>query len=377
MIVADNGPVAPSMVRSALTQTGGPRPAEAPRAPEYDPAPARDLVEELANLAPAGGRLSSADWAAVEQRLQALRRQGVGGVLVIEEFLASWEDVDFSRWAETDDLPYPTLRLALLETLGQILGPDALDAMVGVLAAVTDPREIKVLADGLEARVPGRYRQDIAAAARDALALAIDTDPKTHQGLRDLFGVIETYGDDAVAAALENVYKTEESAWADYALMALSKLPEGKGVPYLLGIADDLAATPGREEENRYRNVLRMLAQVSRQEPDAEVALLQTARSGQLSVTDIKAVAATLSGWEHELIVAGSEAAERFESSIYLNGNAPEIWTDGEIEQRMAMIDQLLMLGQATEAEQALRGALDTLAAWKERPMLNGKRVTR
>lgn len=374
--VADSHSAPGLIAPTAPAQSDAPRLRHPALAPDYDFALARELVGGLAQFAPGDGKLLPSDIEAMNQTLEELKRQGPAAVVAIEEYLAAGEDLDFSQWADVKDLPNSTLRLALLDTLGRIDGPEALDAMVGNLATAIDPREIRSLAEGLEANAPERYRTEIVAATRETLALALESDPKEFQDLSHLFGVIQGYGDETMAADLENVYRTAQSGWADYALMALSRLPEGQGVPYLREIVSDLSADPNRSA-TRYKTALQMLAQASREDPQAEVALMEMAGKGQLSTSDLKSVAATLGGREYQLITAGSEIAKKSKSATFLNGRAAETWTDAEIEQRSAMIEQLLSTEVEPEAEQVLLKASERLAVWKGRPMVNGRRVTR
>ena len=118
-----------------------------------------------------------------------------------------------------------------------------------------------------------------------------------------------------------------------------------------------------------------MIAKVSRQDPQAAENLNRLAKEGNLSTSDLQTVAATLGGSEYQLITAGSDIALRSKAATQLNGRAPETWTDVEIDQRLSMINQLLLTDPEPAAAEALTAAQERLLVWRERPMIDGVRV--
>jgi hypothetical protein len=366
-VVGTTAPVLPSTL-----VTGALRPQ--PAAPEFDLALAQSLVKFLAEFKPGKDKFTAEEIQAITDAIEELKRQGLAGVMAIDQFLQSGQDLNLKALIEGPNPAYSSLRLALIEALADIGGRDAGDAMVRTLAGTGNPQEIAVLARGLERYAPMLYRPEISDAVRATLTQALQSEPGKFGDLSYLFGVIQDYGDDSVAAELEEVYRTANNAWSEYALMTLSELPDGRGVPYLADMAKELAADPNRND-SRYTMSLRMLAQASRDSPEAATVLMGLAQAGKVPTPALVSVAATLGGSEYWLITPSSPLAQVSKAPAAVTTKAPEIWTNTEIEQRIGMIDQLLTYRPEPPAVQALNDARDRMLLWKSRPMVNGRRT--
>jgi len=294
--------------------------------------------------------------------------------MAIDQFLQSGQELNLKALIEGPNPAYSSLRLALIEALADIGGRDAGDAMVRTLAGTGNPQEIAVLARGLERYAPMLYRPEISDAVRATLAQALQSEPGTFGDLSYLFGVMQDYGDDSVAVELDEIYRTANNAWSEYALMALSDLPDGQGVPYLADMAMEMAADPNRNDA-RYNMSLRMLAQASRESPEAAAALIGLAEAGMVPTPLLVSVAATLGGSEYWLITPSSPLAQLSKAPSAITTKAPETWTDAQIDERIGMIDQLLTYRSEPPAVQALNDARDRMLLWKSRPMVNGRRT--
>jgi len=253
-------------------------------------------------------------------------------------------------------------------------GSETVDFLASMLQATTSPEEVALLAKGLERSAPGVYRAEIMKVVRTMLDTALKGTPGQFQGFGHLFGVIQDYGDVSTAVELENIYREAPPARGEFALMALSKLPEGNGVPTLTGIVNEMARDPGAYG-TKYEVALRMLTQASREYADAGEALLGLAAAGNIPPSAFTAVAAALGGTEQQLITKSSDVSKLSRAEVYINGRAAETWSDADIDQRLGLIDRLLRTNPQPTAVKALEEARSRLMVWRDRPMVDGKRV--
>jgi hypothetical protein len=82
-------------------------------------------------------------------------------------------DFDFSVVKGGNQLGFPTLRMALIDALGNFEGQEAVPTLLYVLQSTAEPREIALLGRTLDHVAPGgEYLHAVADAARSTLALA-------------------------------------------------------------------------------------------------------------------------------------------------------------------------------------------------------------
>ncbi len=177
-----------------------------------------------------------------------------------------------------------------------------------------------------------------------------------------------------VVAALDQ-YRTK---WWEYALMALAALPAGEGIPKLAALAGD----PNVPLEYKPTFPFRMLAQASMQAPEAGVALLELARAGQIPEEAWSLVGAALEGKHLHFSQQFSDATRlpghaadgaRLEAllarenetrPVIVRAVQPVAAAQGsaeQINQQLALIDELLDVTDSSVAVHALRQARASL----------------
>ena len=141
--------------------------------------------------------------------------------------------------------------------------------------------------------------------------------------------------------------KQAVTKWNYYASLALAGLPDGAGLPALIELAKD----PTIAGLGVGDFALRPLAQVAVQYPDAARALVDAARANQIPdrawPTVIASVAGTYIQYGHQIF--GTTAP-------------PLDWSNTEINQRIALIDQLLGVASNPVARQSLQDSRTSLA---------------
>ena len=232
----------------------------------------RQLVADLAQPAAEGAHVTSDQVERWKQNLQKLVGQGAGAIPAISEFLSRNVDYDFGT-AGKESLGFASARSAMIQALVDIGGADALSAMSEVLGNTAVPRDIALVAQGMDKLAPGQNVDATLAAAREALAMAHDG-KLTSQDVAPLFEVITRYGG---PGALEELQGSSGN-WSYYSVMALASLPEGAGVDALARMA---AGSPGSAPETR-QAALEMLAQSAPNSPAAQSALLDMVRNNQI-----------------------------------------------------------------------------------------------
>lgn len=332
-----------------------------PTALPVESAPAQSLIAGLAQLQLSDTGLTPQQARFVNESLQQLVQQGAMAVAAIQAFLQRNEDLAFVPPGARQWSGPGSLRLGLIDALAQIGGEEALAVSRQVLQTTADPLEIARLTSHLEAQAPGQHREEILAAAREALALAA----QGQLGGRDvapLFQVLQTYGDARVAGDLS----ASAARWNYYAVVALASLPDGQGIPSLVQMAQN-PRTSGAGSANF---PLQMLAQVASQHPEAREALLAQARANTIPDTAWAGIAIALSGDQIQLgthfldptigqprgpglktyhIVAGNQN--------YFSTAGPLLWNEAEMAARRALVDELLAANSNAAAVQALERA--------------------
>ncbi len=345
-------PVAPRRVE-ALSRA----PLEAPeRTTRSEPTPlARELVTSLTKLDFSLGPLTSEQAGQWKEGLQQLIQQGGAAVPAIQEFLDLNRDWDFGP---VNPLGFPSLRTAFLDALEQIGGPEPQGLMLKTLQTTAVPAEIARVARSLERQAPGQFLEEIRTAVRETLAQAA-TGQMPGWDMGPLFQVLQSYGD---ATTLPDLEKSA-SKWNYYSALTLANLPSGAGIPTLVKLAQESSGTGSRAAATE------ALAQVAVQYPAAGAALVELARSGQLSEKNWLAATSALEGTRYSIRDDGLEKpvvpAGAGLKSYYLARSDQKFYSTPawggmsieQIQQRIAIIDQLLAVNPSAAVAQALQNA--------------------
>jgi hypothetical protein len=321
-------------------------------------------------LDPAQGPITPERAAQWKLTLQQLVQQGAGAVPAISEFLEKNLDFSFASMSGGDLLGKSSMRMALLEALQAIGGPEALMASAQTLQTTSDPREIAWLARSLEQQAPEQYRQLAVTAANEALAMAA-AGKLPGRDVGPLFEVLQQYGGPAAAAELAKA--TEH--WNYYAAITLANLPEGAGVPTLVQIVED----PNAGVKGTRAAALQMLAQVSAFYPEAREALFEQARANKIPPSSWPAIASVLGGEMFQMGKPGSTAVPPGATDIktyhLTHGNqdyfsAPNAagWSPAQIQDQLAFIQRLLNLKPDPFAMQVLQTSYASLSAFLNKP---------
>jgi hypothetical protein len=319
----------------------------------------RRLVSTLANFDLNPANLTPEAAAAWKQNLQALVQNGAAAVPAIQEFLALNKDVNFDAAPGAANLlGSSTLRLSLLEALGNIGGPEAISLSAQALQSTFDPREIALLANSLERQAPEQYRDMAVAAARAALAQAV---PGT-ANIRDvgpLFSVLTQYGG---AAAVADFQQAASGQWKYYATIALGQMPDGAGLPALIQMAGDAnnPAIGGRTA------ALQVLGQAAAESPEARNALLEQASRGTIPPATWINIAAALGGERFYIGTMDAQTAPNVRTWHLNYGNqnyyaVPSPLNAAQIDQRLALFDQFINANPGGPAVQILQDARNKL----------------
>ena len=331
--------------------------------PRAEPSPlTRQLVSGLANLDFSHGPITAEQAQQWKTTLQNLTAQGAAAVPAIREFLEQNQEVNFRAVSGGDLLGQPSLRTAFINALGQIGGPEATTAMVQTLQSTTSPSEIAQLAQTLEQQAPGQYRAETMNAINEVLNMASNGQLPAGWDVGSLFKTLQTYGDTSTASSLEQL----QGAYKYYATMSLAGLQGGQGVPALLQEVQD--NTLGSKRDFAYQ----MLAQVATQYPDAGAALLEQARANAISDAAWNKIIMGLAGDQYQIgdppSVNGVDPNLTSGLKTYHIGAGNQnfysvpLTGDGQIQQRIAIIDQLLGATSNPTAINALQAARNTLS---------------
>jgi hypothetical protein len=341
----------------------------APVSPEMAAATAgaRQIITGLTQVDLARGELTEEQTQYMDQSLKQLVASGAAAVPAIREFLERNLDLSFEEVKGGKAVGYSSLRTGLLAALPQIGGPEALQLSLQVLQTTADPREIALLTQNLEQLAPGEHRQEALNAIRETLEQA----SKGDLGRRDvgpLFQVLQTLDDSTVISELEK----SQPQWSYYATMTLAGLPDGAGVPALIGAIRD----PSVAGTARGNFALQMLAQIAPMYPDAAAALLEQARANQLSERAWRQIATGLGGDQYQFtkqLADGSLPAQNLSglkgfhiesgNQNFYSTPVAATWPAEQIHQRRELIDQLLALNSNPAAAQALKDVRASLVA--------------
>ena len=331
-----------------------------PVPPQPQPASpfARQLVNSLVQLNLTNGPLTPEKLAAWQQAFQQLTNAGPAAISAIREFLQTKQDANFDPLGGAATVGEHSLRLAMLDALATIGGPEAIALSADTLRSTNNPREIAALARNLEQLSPGDYRTAAIDAARAALADAISGKlPGTD--IAPLFTLLQQY---AGAEALQD-FQNAGARWSYYSAIALGSLPDGTGVPALTQMA-----TPDSANRNSRSAALQVLAQMASDSPEARAAFLEQAKTDLPAATWIK-IGSLLSGEQLQIgNRADTDVPEAAVKSTYTLPNQTFFTTSvldrlspDQLTQRIQLIDQILALTQQPAAVDALQRARNAL----------------
>jgi HEAT repeat protein len=259
-----------------------PTPA-APARPQASPE-TRQLVAALMQFK---GPITPEMAALWKTNLTQLIQQGPAAVLAIREFLEQNKDIPYDYKQGGNLLGAHSLRLALLEALEAIGGPEAMQLAVDTLRTTTEPREIAQIAQHLESQAQGQYRDAILNAARESLAMAaVGKLGQTDAG--PLFGVMAQYGG---AEAIPDFQKMT-SQFRYYTAIGLVQMPDGAGIPAL----SQMLRQPNGPPRGTHNAAIEALAQLAPGYPEARELILQQARLKQIPETLWPSIAKSLLG---------------------------------------------------------------------------------
>lgn len=323
------------------------RPRPAPVAPpqvqpDNSSVTARQAMTRLTQIVFTSQSLTKEQAGEINGLLSQFVGEGAAAVPVIREFLKQNLDYDFNSVQGGDQVNYGTLRLGLMDALQQIGGPEVLDLSAATLQSTSDPSEIALLSRYLEQQAPGRYRQIELTAALEVLTQAA-TSQSAYGDLSSLFELLQAYGDPSIVPNLAKA----AGRWNYYATLALAGLPNGAGIPTLIKLAQD----PAISSMSSGDIALRPLAQVAVQYPDAAQALVDFARQNQIPDKAWTPVSAALAG---NYIQYGNQ--------VFGSTSLPPDWSAAQVNQRIALVNQLLSVTMSPVGRQALQNALTSLS---------------
>jgi hypothetical protein len=324
--------------RATASRTAQPRPASQRVGSTSH---AQQLLGQLQQMDLSRG-ITKAQAAEINALLQQLAEQGLAAVPAIREFLEQNRDVNFDSLNGGNEVDYASLRIGMLDVLLQVGGDEAVQTALQTLQATTDPLEIALLSRVLDEQYPEQYRQQALEAARKALALA-SSGQWDGKDVSPLFETLQKFGDASAVADLEKAV----AQWNYYATLSLANLPDGAGISALVGLAKD----PDVLKLGSGDFALRPLAQVALQYPEARTALIEDARANLIPDKAWPTVASALAGM---YIQYGNHL---FGTSTTVN------WSNTQINQRIALIDQLLASTSNPTGVQSLKNARSSLVA--------------
>ena len=299
-------------------------------------------------------------------QLAALKKAGPDGVAAIREFLAQNQDLSFDRIPSKAKPGFPSLRTALIDALGDLGGPAAVETALEVLRTTALPAEIGQLAQTLEKLAPDQYHREFLDAARAVLAQA-QAGQLPGYDVGSLFQILSQYGGADAAADLKKA-----GNWKFYSAIALGNLPDATGLPALIELARDdnpqnaLAAWP-------------IVAEFAAKSDQANAALLEAARDGTLAAEAWGRVALALGGYEFHIAAApatlSADISLRDSHGWHYFGleqnfsaviNVAAL-SNAEISARIGLIDQLATLNPPSEAKNSLLSGRERLLNELER----------
>jgi hypothetical protein len=325
----------------------------------------------------------------LKRQLQLVREFGKEVVPAIRAFLRSQENVELDKLKGAKLAQQRTLRLALLDTLRQIGGAEAVAVSLEQLRMTQSPGEIAMMARTLEEAAPGMFRDEALRAVIGALQVL--TRSKDSLEVRPLFETLQALGGAEAMTNLERLphnanmvrYLTGKDTNVTptvqmYALITLAGMPDGEGVSGLAALAGD----PRVPVAHKTTGPFQMLAQASADQAQAGQALVELAQAKQIPDQAWNTVANALVGKHLQFpsppsdgtLTGKSEADVSAVAAPFLRGfyddeknvlyeerAVSRNWSAAQVQQQLALIDTLLGATQAPAAKQALQQARETL----------------
>lgn len=327
------------------------------------------LVAKVKNMK----EITAEETATIQGMLVALQKQGVKAVLAIRDFLRQNEDVNFTKLKGNEQVGYRTLRQAIIDTLLKIGGNEALVASLEQIQQTKDPIEMAMLARGVEKQEPGIHSQEVIHAISNALQLAEQLPTKDAPDASPFFDLLRTYGGVQAAAVLEQF----APRWGEYSLIALASLPEGAGIRSLTSLVGTSNATVTNPTLP-----FQILVQSSAHYPEASHALINLVRTRQIPDRAWRDIGETLRGKQLQFsskMFDGTPLTEkhpnrpaveaRLWKNYYIQGQniryeqrtVSTAWSAEQVNQQLALIDNLLQVASSPAAQQALQQARESL----------------
>lgn len=306
----------------------------------------RALVDYLAGIDLRQGSISPAQASLWKQGLDRLVQEGAQAVPAIREFLAREVDVDYASVQNGGLLGTTSLRSAMFDALRQIGGPESISLALEVMQTTTRPDEIARLARDLDAAAPEQYRDAAITAARTALARTTPNSALPPVDTSPLFEVLQKFGDANIIPDLE----LASTKWNYYGPIVLASLPEGAGVPTLARIAQN--SDPAFSSSSQF--ALRLLAELSSQDPNAAQALLDQAGKNQIPNSAWMGIAAALGGeqsfYPQKYLSSAAPPANAADLKTYhikannqnfASVNVSRTWSPEQLSRQFDLIDRL------------------------------------
>jgi len=330
--------------------TGASTPAAMAR-PPVDPS-MRQMVQSLTNLT--GVALTAETAGQWRTNLQQLIKSGPGALGAIREFLEQNTDINFSALPQgTNLLGHASLRLALLDAVTSIGGPEAQSLLLDTLQTTADPREIAWLASALTKESPDQFRDQILGAVRDTIRMAAEG-KLGNRDIGPLFGVLAQQGG---TEAVNELRQAASGPWKYYATIAMAQLPDGSGVAELGRILND----PESANAGLRTPAIQALAQLAPENPDARNLFLEQVKKGNLPSGAWINAALAIAG-EQFYIGTPPAGGVNYRSWNLRSGNQQfysmmQPLTPEQIIQRLAFLDELKNLSNLPSATSAIENA--------------------
>ncbi len=336
-------------------------------------------LDVLVSKVKAMKEISAEEAATIQGMLAALQKKGMTAIPAIRDFLRQGEDVNFAKLSGGERVGYRTLRQAVIDTLLKLGGGAALATSLEQIQQTKDPIEMAMLARGVEKQEPEVHKEEVIYAIGTALQSTEQLPTKDAPDVSPFFDLLRTYGGPQAVAVLER----SVPRWGEYALIALASLSEGAGIPSVTALAN----TSSVSVENPVLP-LQVLAQTTVDYPQARDTLVNLVRTGQIPDRAWKAIGETLEGKSLQFSskmfdgtplaenrAIGADGRSLMWKSYYIEwlniryeqDVASADWSAEQVQQQVALIDDLLKTTSSPIGKQALQQARVSL--------LNGIRV--
>lgn len=236
---------------------------------------AQAILERLKKLKVGAGAERVQSIRQIVHQLQELVDLGVQGLPAIREFLAMFEDVEYSSEPRDDEkdlmrgpdgkerpnLPPPlpgrsmsqsdgvlptSLRLGLVDVLKEMGGEQAEQVLGEMLSTSGRGVEVAYVAKALQEMAPNKYREIAIAAAKDLLANPPDIDRPNRldeNAKNFLYGVLSMYNDPTFASVAQNLLVTQDGRVDRTAMTYLTGTLKEESVPALYDAFKDTRLT--------------------------------------------------------------------------------------------------------------------------------------